>query len=220
MRWIHCCANNFLSFNSFAVTIKVVFLAKILKNTSIGVLAIQGSVIEHVSALKRVGEENVVEVRTISDLNRTGSLVIPGGESTTIGKLLKLEGLDKEIIRRAHGGMPIYGTCAGVILVAKRISEKAARLNLIDIKVKRNAYGRQVDSFETKILAPKISKKPIKAIFIRAPKILSAGKDVEILAKYKGDIIMCRQGNILVSTFHPELTDDTSVHKYFLKMSR
>ena len=187
----------------------------------VGVLAIQGSVIEHVAALKRAGADDVLEVRTVTDLNRVDSLIIPGGESTTIGKLLKLEGLDREIIKRARGGMPIYGTCAGTILVAKKIlgREKAGHLGLIDIEVERNAYGRQVDSFETEISAPKVSLNPIKAIFIRAPKILAAGKDVEILAKYKGDTIMCRQGRILVSTFHPELTDDMSVHTYFLKMS-
>jgi len=186
----------------------------------VGVLAIQGSVIEHVSALKKAGAKDVLEVRTVADLGCVDSLVIPGGESTTIGKLMKIEGLDIEITRRAKAGMPIYGTCAGTILVAGKISgkEKASNLGLIDIEVERNAYGRQLDSFETEISAPAVSKKPIKAVFIRAPKILNVGKEVKILAKYHGDIIMCRQGNILVSTFHPELTDDTTVHKYFLKM--
>ncbi len=182
-----------------------------------GVLAIQGSVTEHVSALKRAGADEVIEVRTCEDLEQVDCLAMPGGESTTIGKLLKLEGLDKAIKKRARAGMPVYGTCAGAILLAKTISgeQKADNLGLMDIDVERNSYGRQLDSFETDI---EVFGKLLHAVFIRAPRILSVSDDVEILAKYKSDIIMCRQGSMLVSTFHPELTDDPAVHKYFLKM--
>ncbi|OIP80903.1 pyridoxal 5'-phosphate synthase glutaminase subunit PdxT [Candidatus Peregrinibacteria bacterium CG22_combo_CG10-13_8_21_14_all_44_10] len=182
-----------------------------------GVLAIQGSVIEHVRALKRAGAGDVIEVRTTADLDKVDLLAMPGGESTTIGKLLKLEGLGKAIIKRVRTGMPVYGTCAGAILLAKTVSGdlKADNLGLIDIDIERNAYGRQLDSFESEI---EVLGKTIHAVFIRAPRILHVGSDVEILAKYQSDIIMCRQGNILVSTFHPELTLDTTVHKYFLKM--
>jgi len=183
----------------------------------VGVLAIQGSVIEHVSALKRAGADDVSEVRTCEDLEKIDCLVMPGGESTTIGKLLGFEGLDKAIHKRVRAGMPVYGTCAGAILLAKTISgnQKAENLGLIDIDIERNAYGRQLDSFETDI---EVLGVPFHAVFIRAPRILSTGDDVEILAKYKSDTIMCRQRNILISTFHPELTDNFCVHKYFLKM--
>ena len=182
-----------------------------------GVLAIQGSVIEHIEALKRAGAREVLEVRTCEDLEKVDCLVMPGGESTTIGKLLAREGLDKAIKRRARNGMPIYGTCAGAILLAKTIAgeQKAKNLGLMDIEIERNFYGRQLDSFETDV---NFLGKKIPAVFIRAPKILGVGKDVEILAKYKSDIIMCRQGNMLVTTFHPELTDDPTVHKYFLNL--
>ncbi|MBU1018681.1 MAG: pyridoxal 5'-phosphate synthase glutaminase subunit PdxT [Patescibacteria group bacterium] len=171
----------------------------------IGVLAIQGSVKEHKAALAACGAE-VLEVRVPDDLTRVAALVIPGGESTTIRKLMKLTGLDKALADRIRGGMPVYGTCAGAILLE----------DFMDIEVERNAYGRQMDSFEAEI---KIFKgKSFNAIFIRAPKILKTSKGVEILAKYGKEVIMCRQGNILVSSFHPELTSDLRVHKYFLKM--
>lgn len=188
-----------------------------------GVLAIQGSVVEHVRALERAGASEVIEVRTCDELAEVDCLVMPGGESTTISKLMKLEGLDKALAER---NMPIFGTCAGAILLAQ--------LGLFDAEVERNAYGRQLDSFEADVELPNemIGVSPeakrgfivedahkarlLHAVFIRAPKILSVGAGVKILAKYKSDIILCRQGNILVSTFHPELTDDPRVHKYFL----
>lgn len=170
----------------------------------IGVLAIQGSVEEHVAALEACDAE-VLEVRTCEDLKKVDALVIPGGESTTIRKLMKLEGLDKALAGRIREGMPVYGTCAGAILLE----------DFMDIEVERNAYGGQMDSFETDV---DFESRFFHAIFIRAPKITRVGDKVEILAKYGKEVIMCRQENILVSTFHPELTDDLRVHKYFLKM--
>ena len=167
-------------------------------------LAIQGSVEEHIAALEACGAE-VLPVRTCEDLAKVDALVMPGGESTTIRKLMALEGLDKALATRIKKGMPVYGTCAGAILLE----------DFMDIKVKRNAYGGQLDSFEADI---DFESRPFHAVFIRAPKIFNPGPDVEILAKYGKEVIMCRQGNILVSTFHPELTDDLRVHKYFLKM--
>lgn len=187
----------------------------------IGILAIQGSVIEHARAVLRAGAD-VIEVRTCADLERADGLIIPGGESTTIGKLLRLEGLDRAIISRVRSGMPVYGTCAGAILLAKKIAgfQKAPNLGLMDIEIERNAYGRQLDSFETKINVSVLGKSPIPAVFIRAPKIVSTGTGVKILAKYAGEIVMCRKRNMLVSTFHPEMTNDLRVHKYFIDMCK
>jgi 5'-phosphate synthase pdxT subunit len=187
----------------------------------IGILAIQGSVIEHARALRRAGAE-VLEVRTCRDLAKVSGLVMPGGESTTIGKLLRIEGLDKAIISRVREGMPAYGTCAGAILLAKKITgiQKAPNLGLMDIEVERNAYGRQIDSFETEVDVPVLGQKPVPAVFIRAPKIVSTGAEVKILAKYDGKIVMCQEKNMLVSTFHPEMTDDLRVHKYFIRLCK
>ena len=186
----------------------------------IGVFDIQGSVEEHISALKKAGALPV-SVKKISDLKKICGLIIPGGESTTVGKLLRKFKLRDEIIKRAKNGMPIYGTCAGAILLAKEITgrEKADGLKLMDIVIERNAYGRQMDSFETKINFDfgKIKKK-IPAIFIRAPKIKKIGKNVKILAKYKNEIVAVRENNFLVTMFHPELLDDLNVHRYFLRM--
>lgn len=170
----------------------------------IGVLAIQGSVEEHVAALERCGAD-VREIRRVKELEGIDGLVMPGGESTTIGKLMKIEGLDKAIKKLT---VPIWGTCAGTILLSQ--------LGLMDIEVERNAYGRQLESFEAD--AEILDWKPFHAIFIRAPKISHLGKNVETLAKYEGEVIMCRQDNILITTFHPELTEDMRVHEYFLKM--
>lgn len=197
----------------------------------IGVLDIQGSVKEHAEALERAGAQ-VVMVKKLEDLRRVDGLIIPGGESTTIGKLLERFGLGKEIARRAKGEaeqkpMPLWGTCAGAILIAKKIigKQSADKLNLMDITVERNAYGRQLDSQETEIEfltgdgGKKVSTK-IPAVFIRAPRIAEVGENVQILAKYKDDIVAARQENLLATTFHPEMTDDTTVHRYFMDMCR
>ena len=182
----------------------------------IGVLALQGAVEEHLRMIKECGLEGV-KVKTVEDFKKIDRLIIPGGESTTIGKLAKIYGLDREISKRGREGMPIFGTCAGMILLANKvIGNEQIRFNLIDISVERNAFGRQVDSFEVDLKIEDFSGKPFKAVFIRAPYIKKAGREVKVLAEFKGKIVMARQKNIIVSSFHPELTEDLRVHKYFL----
>ncbi|MFZ2189779.1 MAG: pyridoxal 5'-phosphate synthase glutaminase subunit PdxT [Candidatus Magasanikiibacteriota bacterium] len=185
----------------------------------IGVLDIQGSVEEHLAVLQKISKKKKiipVLVKTPEDLVGLSGLILPGGESTTIGKLLKLYKLDKEIIKKVKAGMAVWGTCAGAILLASEVDDKNINnLNLINIGISRNAYGRQIDSFETEI---DFINKKIPAIFIRAPKINRVGDDVQILAKNNNEVVAVRQNNILITTFHPELTDDTSVHEYFVEM--
>jgi len=186
----------------------------------IGVLDIQGSVEEHFATLQKC-EVDAVLVKKISDLEGVGGLIIPGGESTTIGKLLKKFELDRAIIAKFEKGMAIWGTCAGAILLANKIleDEKVNGLKLMDIEVSRNAYGRQIDSFETEIkFGPERNSKKIPAVFIRAPKIVKIGKNVKVLAKYKNEIVAAREGKLLATTFHPEMTNSLEVHKYFAKM--
>jgi len=191
----------------------------------IGILALQGDFLEHKrsiqDAVKKSEEIKVIEVRTVLDLDKVSGLIIPGGESTTIGKLLKITGLDSSVKKRVNDGMLIYGTCAGAIILADSISgpEKANNLHLIDIEIQRNAYGRQMDSFITEVeVDPIVSDRLVKAVFIRAPIITSAGEKVKILALYDGKPVLVQEGNVLVSTFHPELTDDIAIHRYFLDM--
>ncbi len=182
----------------------------------VGVLSLQGAVEEHLEIIKRCGIEGI-KVKTIEDLEKVDRLIIPGGESTAIGKLAKIYGLDREIIKKGKEGMPIFGTCAGMILLANKVvGNEQIRFNLIDIVVERNAFGRQVDSFEVDLKIEDFKGKPFKAVFIRAPYIKKAGREVKVLAEFKGKIVMARQKNILVSSFHPELTNDLRVHKYFL----
>jgi len=183
----------------------------------VGVLSLQGAVEEHLMMIKRCGFEGV-KVKTVEDLEKVDRLIIPGGESTTIGKLARIYGLDQEIIKKGKEGMPIFGTCAGMILLANKVvgSSKQIRFNLIDIVVERNAFGRQIDSFEADLKVENLKGKLFRAVFIRAPYIKKIGSKVKVLAKFKGKIIMAQQKNILVSSFHPELTDDIRIHKYFL----
>lgn len=184
---------------------------------TIGVLDIQGSVIEHVKMLSGLDVE-VVRVKNVDDLGKVCGLIIPGGESTTIGKLLNWYGLDEAIKKRVLAGdLAVWGTCAGTILLAKEIvsGQKALNLKLMDITVARNAYGRQLDSFECEL---SFAEEMVAAVFIRAPKIVSVGDEVEVLAEYKGKIVACRQGKLMASSFHPELTDDDRVHRYFVEM--
>ena len=184
----------------------------------IGVLALQGDVIEHVKMLRRLGAE-AIEVRTPEDLAKVDALIIPGGESTTIGKLAVEYGLDKAIPARVKDGMPVYGTCAGMIALSKQAGGgEPPLLRLMNITVRRNAYGRQVDSFETDLEIPAIGGRPVHAVFIRAPEIEDVGPDVLVLASLNGKPVLARQGNMLVSAFHPELTDDDRVHRYFVEM--
>jgi len=178
----------------------------------IGILAFQGDVLEHTQALKRLGAESC-EVRSVHDLQRVDALIIPGGESTVITKFLQETGLDDAITRRHQNEQfPIFGTCAGAIVLAK------GHLSLMDIVVERNAYGPQSESCTADItLALPEGEERVSGVFIRAPKIVSVGNSVEVLGRYQGDPVVCRQGNVLVSTFHPELLKGVScLHKYFI----
>lgn len=184
----------------------------------IGVLAIQGDVREHMRHLERVGAE-AIEVRIPRDLEDTQGLIIPGGESTTIGLLMNEYGLIESVKQRAQDGRyAIYGTCAGLILMAKKVTDKSpARLNLMDIEVSRNAYGRQIASFEAGLNIPALGPEPFPAVFIRAPKIQRYGASVIPLASLNGEVVMAEQGPFLVSSFHPEMSSDTRIHRYFVK---
>lgn len=204
-----------------AILLLLVLMGKLLYHScmKIGVLDIQGSVEEHFAALSKVKGVEAVLVKKVSDLDGVRGLIIPGGESTTIGKLLKRFGLDLEIKKRFKAGkLAVWGTCAGAILIAKEIvgRETADSLKLMDITVERNAYGRQVDSFETELDFEGIGKIP--AVFIRAPKILYVGKRVKVLAKYENEVVAIREGLLLATTFHPEMTDNRRVHEYFKGM--
>jgi 5'-phosphate synthase pdxT subunit len=173
----------------------------------IGVLAVQGNFREHATMLRRLGAE-VVEVRKPEQLEQLDGLVIPGGESTAIGRLIRLYGLEEAIARFTR---PILGTCAGMILLDRD------HLGLVDLAVRRNAYGRQVASFEAD-LALDGQAEPLRGVFIRAPRVADAGPDVEVLAELDGEPVLLRDGRILVASFHPELTDDTRVHERFLEL--
>lgn len=185
----------------------------------IGVLALQGAFREHRNALSALGAETV-EIRKPEHLKGLAGLIIPGGESTTIGKLLVEGHLMDNIREMSLRGMPIFGTCAGMVLLGKDIAGGSLqpRLGLMDISVVRNAYGRQVDSFETDIIIQGIGEPSFRAVFIRAPYVEKVAKGVTVMAELDGKIIMARQANLLVSSFHPELTKDYRVHQYFLEM--
>ncbi|MCL4458868.1 MAG: pyridoxal 5'-phosphate synthase glutaminase subunit PdxT [Chloroflexi bacterium] len=186
----------------------------------VGVLALQGDFAEHLGTLHRLGVEGR-PVRLVEELEGLAGLMIPGGESTTIGRLLVRFDLLPELRRLAHRGLPIYGTCAGMILLAKDIGPyEQPLMGVMDIVVRRNAFGRQIDSFEVDLLIPVLGEEPFRAVFIRAPYIESVGEGVQILARLPGDghIVAARQGNLLVSAFHPELTQDLRFHRYFLNM--
>jgi len=184
----------------------------------IGVLDLQGSVIEHLKMLGLFEQVEAVRVKTGEDLESVDGIILPGGESTTLAKLLKEFKLLNRLKERIEQGLPVYGTCAGMILLAKEIEGEESHLSVMDIKVRRNAYGRQIDSFNSKLVIPHISIKPIELVFIRAPWIAGAGSNVEILGVLDGHIIAARQKNMLVTSFHPELTNDMTIHRYFISM--
>ena len=182
----------------------------------IGVLSLQGSVIEHMRSLQRLEDVTPVEAKTLDALNSVDALILPGGESTTISKLLNMFGLMEPIRKRIEDGMPVWGTCAGMILLARDIVGESSHLNVMDISVMRNAYGRQADSFTTYVVIPQMGSDPIPLVFVRAPWVQSVGEGVEVLCELDGHIVAARQRNMLVTSFHPELTDDLSVHRYFV----
>ncbi len=189
----------------------------------IGVLALQGAFIEHEKMLRRLGVE-AAEVRLPKDLEGCDGVIIPGGESTTIGKLAVQYHLIEPLREIARSGKPVWGTCAGLIFMAKDVQRDQPLLGLMDVTVQRNAFGRQVDSFEANISIKGVDgDKPFHAIFIRAPLIETVGAGVDVLARVEKDneevIVAARQGNLLVTSFHPELSSDDRFHRYFVKMA-
>ena len=190
-----------------------------VKEMKIGILAVQGDFEAHASTLARIGADYVF-VRTPRDMEGVDAVILPGGESTTQWKFLVEEGLDKSLAEHAAKGGAIFGTCAGAILLAKEVrNPPQPSLGLADITVIRNAYGRQLAS-EVRHGATYISPEPMEMVFIRAPVIEHIGPDVMVLAKSEGQTVLVRQHNILIATFHPELTSNSSVHEYFLRMAR
>lgn len=189
-------------------------------NKIIGILGIQGAIAEHQEILMQIPHTKTRIVKTAKDLDCIDGLILPGGESTAIGKLLDYFSLKEILQQKIISGLPVFGTCAGLILLAKNIeNEINTHLATMDITVKRNGYGSQLDSFSTNLLIPTIDKNmPIPLVFIRAPYITKTDKDVQILATLDNKIIAARQKNMLVTAFHPELTNDLRFHQYFLSM--
>jgi 5'-phosphate synthase pdxT subunit len=186
----------------------------------IGVLGLQGDVRDHAAALHDAGATPVI-VKRVEDLSLVDALVLPGGESTTIGKLLARYGLLDPIRARARGGLPMYGTCAGLILMASEVVGQDAaphRLAVLDVAVTRNAYGRQVDSFEADVEVGGWAE-PFSAVFIRSPVIERTGDDVEVLANFDDRPVLVKQDRMLASTFHPEMTADPRVHRMFVELA-
>lgn len=183
----------------------------------IGVLATQGAFIEHITILKKLNTE-AVPVRLPGELKGIDGLIIPGGESTAISRLMTAYDLMDKVSQMARGGLPLFGTCAGMILIAKHISGNGTlSLGLMDIRVRRNAFGRQIDSFEAELVIPALGEKPFPAVFIRAPIIEKCDNGVDIMARLNdGTIVAARERNLLAAAFHPELTGDFRFHEYFL----
>jgi pyridoxal 5'-phosphate synthase pdxT subunit len=184
----------------------------------VGILALQGDVREHAAALYELGA-HVVEVRVPSDLAGVDALVLPGGETTTMSLLLQSSGLFSPIAERLADGMPAFGTCAGMILLAANVLDgrpDQRSFGAIDVDVRRNAFGRQVDSFEASLDVPGVGGGPVPAVFIRAPFVERVGEGVEVLAAVDGHPVLCRQGPVLVAAFHPELSGDLRFHELFL----
>ncbi len=207
--------------------LSLIFMKKHVKifRPVIGVLDIQGSVEEHIESLKKLGL-NPLLVKFPEDIAKLDGLIIPGGESTTLSALLKKSGL-YNAIRKRKNSLSVWGTCAGAILLAKKVKQynswrKPKSLKLLDYTVQRNAYGRQTDSFESAVSidAFKNKEKNFPAIFIRAPKVLKVGKKADVLARHGGEPVMVRQGKFLATMFHPELTQDLRIHEYFVEMCK
>ncbi len=184
---------------------------------TVGILALQGSVIEHESMLAKIGAKTL-RVLKPEHLEEIDGIILPGGESTTLGKLLNLFSIAKPLKAKIERGMPVFGTCAGLILLAKEIEGEQPHLGTMDIKVRRNAYGRQIDSFIAHEVIEEFSTSPLELVFVRAPAIEKTFGKARVLKELDGRIIAARQENMLVTSFHPELTDDETVHRYFLSM--
>ncbi len=194
---------------------------------TVGVLALQGDVQEHLRHLEEVGAR-AVPVRRRSELDSVDGLVLPGGESTAMSRLLGVFDLYEPVAERINAGMPVYGSCAGMILLASDVLDTRADatwFSAIDMTVRRNAFGRQVDSFETDLVVDPLGPEPLRTVFIRAPWVETVGPDVEVLARVRASddrdhVVAVRQGNAMATSFHPEVTTDVRVHRYFLDMVR
>jgi len=196
---------------------------------NIGVLAVQGDVAENVrtteDALKELDESGTVQtVKTPEQIAKLDGLIIPGGESTMIGQLSLVNGSLKQVKEKIEGGMPVFGICAGLILLSKNVKDKVVGnmdqplLELLDVQVERNSFGRQRDSFEAEISIDSLNIPNFEGVFIRAPSISETGNGVEVISKFNEKIVAVKQQNILATAFHPELTTDSSLHKYFVNM--
>lgn len=184
----------------------------------IGILGFQGAVIEHQRHIEKIGHEAII-VRYPEQLAELDGMILPGGESTTIGKLLNRTGMMDPLRERIREGLPVWGTCAGMILLAKELENDPVRhLAVMDITVKRNAYGTQIDSFDVNVEIPEVSTGEIPLVFIRAPYITSVGEGVKVISRIDGHIVAARENNMLVTSFHPELTDCSAFHRYFAGM--
>lgn len=200
-----------------------------MRNLNIGILSIQGDVAENGASMKAALEElgqtgNLIKVKTPEQLSKLDGLIIPGGESTVIGQLSLINGLLKQLKEKIESGMPVFGICAGLILLSKNAEDRIVGntdqplLDLLDVKVERNSFGRQRDSFEAKVSLEPLNISSFHGVFIRAPSISDVGSDVEVLSKFNEKIVAVKQGNIIATSFHPELTTDISLHKYFVKI--
>ncbi len=185
---------------------------------TVGVLAMQGAFHKHCMMIEKLGA-SAIEVRTVEDIKKINGLIIPGGESTVMSKLLDRNGLIEPLRKRALAGMPIFGTCAGMIMLAREVDDFDLPLpGLMDIAVHRNAYGRQLESFEANFPVKGLKEPPFSGIFIRAPKVTRCGDNVEILAEYEDVPVLVRENQFLGASFHPELTGDSRIHLLFLSM--
>ncbi len=183
----------------------------------VGVVSIQGDFAKHLEALHRCSAD-AIEVRTPEDMAGVDRLVLPGGESTTVGLLMERYGLGPAIRKAAAGGMPIWGTCMGMIMMARKVADrKQYTLDLLDIEVERNAFGAQVHSFEDEVAIEGLEK-PVLGVFIRAPIVTKLGAGVKALGRYDGKVVAVQSGKLVGTSFHPELTDDLRLHKWFLKL--
>ena len=186
----------------------------------IGVLGFQGAIIEHQRHIEKLGHEAVI-VRYPEELENIEGIILPGGESTTIGKLLVRTGMMEPLRKKIEQGLPVWGTCAGMILLAKElVNDSVTHLAVMDIVVRRNAYGTQIDSFDTLVNIPEVSADKLPLVFIRAPYIEWIDQEVKVLCRIDGHIVAAREGDMLVTSFHPELTDNSSFHEYFISMCR
>lgn len=186
----------------------------------IGILGFQGAIIEHQRHIEKIGHEAIV-VRYPEQLEDLDGIILPGGESTTIGKLLNRTGMMEPLRAKIQQGLPVWGTCAGMILLATELVNDAVRhIAVMDIAVMRNAYGTQIDSFDVNVKIPEVSQEEIPLVFIRAPYITKVGQGVKVLCQIDGHVVAAREKNMLVTSFHPELTDNSAFHMYFCTLCK